>query len=156
MSMMPICSKRRSPRPFTAGIPPILGREGESAFSTPRSCATPARGRGHQGLALPGALRWGAPEEPGPTCSLQEAVQLGLSHSPLLSDTPHSTQSWRLEAAEGPGTHRPECTRTHTHARPCTRSAWAAPPGLVGAARGVSGFTRPQAHQAHTCPAQHG
>lgn len=27
MSMIPMCSSRRSPRPFTAGIPPILERE---------------------------------------------------------------------------------------------------------------------------------
>lgn len=34
--MIPMCSSRRSPRPFTAGIPPILQREAQSAVSAPQ------------------------------------------------------------------------------------------------------------------------
>lgn len=50
--MIPMCSSRRSPRPFTAGIPPILGREAQSAISTPQLT-------GGQGLDQPAtSLRW--------------------------------------------------------------------------------------------------
>lgn len=83
--MMPMCSSRRSPRPFTAGIPPILERRAQSAVSTPElggdwparshrcgpACKGPGtRGTGTEGRAgraegqevpTPGTQAWGAP-----------------------------------------------------------------------------------------------
>ena len=115
MSMMPICSKRRSPRPFTAGIPPILGREGGSAVNTPQGHTTVGRGGGtgapstpHRATPLAGAA-WGAQslaseklKEPEPMYSCRR--QLGWGRA--------AVRHARLEAGEGSGPHTP--VRTHT------------------------------------------
>lgn len=169
--MMPMCSSRRSPRPFTAGIPPILGREGPGAREHPQAGQGPGtagdmevrdagrsrpKGRSPR-LSIPmphgGSRRRGA--LPGP----------GWEGAPLPATS--QLHCWRPEAARGPGT---ETRRTHacvhTHAGTHTPAAHlahtcrhmhTAPQAAtraLGAGWGVNCLTQPQAHPPE--PAQHG
>lgn len=81
--MMPMCSSSRSPRPFTAGIPPILGREGKGTVSIPQS-----RDSGQAGLGTPGL---GSPPAPvgGSSAKL---LEWGLAPGNLRPDVSPSSR----------------------------------------------------------------
>lgn len=88
--MIPMCRSRRSPRPFTAGIPPILEREEPRTPSPTRSgrrlWTDPPSWGPAPSLGLGGRQGWrergaGRTEGPGPqeaTCRLQVAAGLDI------------------------------------------------------------------------------
>lgn len=137
--MIPMCSSRRSPRPFTAGIPPILRREAQSAVSTPQLTAG-------QGLQQPATSlcwrRWDSALGDGGR-SRQDGRTLGLRVCPSpvggslagpsegvpapanpsccgiqqLSQPAHKFKVGSPRLPRGPSHETQEHTHAHTHIR---------------------------------------
>lgn len=139
--MMPTCSSRRSPRPFTAGIPPILGTEpGVSSASAGTGGGQWAGARGEEveggagrtegswlenPRALQGPRDWtlrGGPSTWGPV------LAGGRAALPASSQV----QSWGPEAA---------VVRARAHTRTCTH----------GKARTRRTHSHAHVRSAHTC-----
>lgn len=179
MSMIPMCSSSRSPRPFTAGIPPILGREvsvaqycgagdtwapgghlfhGSSCMQRPLSFAHA------QIWKLHAALEW-SPCRTTPACTCTDTRPRMRAHI----YTHIHLNARRTHTACTPGTAarcqaRAGCsstsrTRAHTcsspgqPARPYKAAAAPKPPQLQGSRPGRSKQTHSTpAHQAHRSP----
>lgn len=131
--MMPTCSSRRSPRPFTAGIPPILGTEpGVSSASAGTGGGQWAGARGEEveggagrtegswlenPRALQGPRDWtlrGGPSTWGPVLAGGRAALPASSQVPSWGPRPPRCVHVRTHARARTGRHAPE-ERTHMH-----------------------------------------
>lgn len=130
---MPTCSSRRSPRPFTAGIPPILGTEpGVSSASAGTGGGQWAGARGEEveggagrtegswlenPRALQGPRDWtlrGGPSTWGPVLAGGRAALPASSQVPSWGPRPPWCVHVRTHARARTGKHAPE-ERTHMH-----------------------------------------
>lgn len=151
MSMIPMCSSSRSPRPFTAGIPPILRGEARSAQHGPtRPAGPPSRGQLGSHWAQAGQTQHASL----PACTRQaprarQPSALITPHRPSpVSDAPQHPKALQLkvEPRRLSSLHTGRSGSPGTHGAP--RRPYKSRDGLRG---GLTGPLLPLPVHGHSC-----